>query len=166
MKLVIGLAASVALLGGCGESASVALANQGDADIAATTSSASPVPAGTAPAPTPEPAAEAEQDHTIDRTHRTGFEVLKTVFLASGEVDGAKVTGMTLPDRCRTVFVTAEGETAVDWTKVGNFAGRTQADRRSISIDDGSSAHDYSVAEASGATVESAFGVLADECQA
>lgn len=168
MKLVIGLAASVALLGGCGETASVALANQSDTETAAVTSAAPPVtPETAAPeAATPTPAAaEAEQDQTIDRTHRTGFEVLRKAFLGSGQVDGAKVTGMTLPDRCRTAFVTAQGETVVDWTKVGNFAGRTSAGRRSINVDDGGGTHDLSVAEGSGATVESAFGVIADECQ-
>ncbi|MFV0623278.1 hypothetical protein ACBY01_04595 [Sphingomonas sp. ac-8] len=153
-----------ALLGGCGAPAENAVANAVDA----------PAPTPSAEAPTAVVAATSEaQAPTIDRSNATGITLLREILVAGGSIDGEQIRDVTLADRCRTTFATDEGATTIDWSHVGNFAGRTTAGTRSIALDDGSGNHVVAVPEGNdpekgnaGEQLESGFGLLADTCQA
>lgn len=113
------------------------------------------------------------QDYTIDRTHQDVGELLGTILRGVGTLDGARITGFELRDRCTTMLTTAGGSTTIDWTKVKDWASRDEGGQRITPIDDGNGAHQVGVpAEAqpepigdAGALVESGFSSLADGCQ-
>jgi hypothetical protein len=127
----------------------------------------------TAPAPAAEASPAAAQDYTIDRTHKGVGELLGNILRRVGTLDGARITGFTLRDRCTTVIATAAGSATIDWTKVADWASRDIDGERVTPIDDGSGAHRVGVpAEPqpepigdAGALVESGFSSLADGCQ-
>ncbi|MGY4398470.1 hypothetical protein ACVWZA_003678 [Sphingomonas sp. UYAg733] len=125
-------------------------------------------------APDLAPAATPAQDDapTIDRTNRTGAAVLHDIFVAAGQIDGKRITDFKLSGRCKTVFTTTDNTTTIDWSKVGNFAGRDDAGRTVLDIDDGAGSHAISVpsgtqAEPLGnaaARVDGGLSVIADSC--
>ena len=111
---------------------------------------------------------------TIDRTGQTGATVLRQIFVKAGTIDGKPITDLKLIDRCDMAFTTAAGTTAIDFRKVGNFAGRDEGTRWAVDLDDGSGSHTISVPGGTqpeplgnaSARVNGAFGVIADMCQA
>ncbi|MDT9126828.1 hypothetical protein, partial [Escherichia coli] len=51
---------------------------------------------------------------------------LATLLVGHVTLDGAAVTEVWAIDKCHTTFVTAKGDTIIDWTKVGNLAPRDE----------------------------------------
>lgn len=113
-----------------------------------------------------------ERPETIDRTNRTGAAVLRTILLKAGQFDGQPITDFQLVDRCHTAFTAAGRTTTIDWSKVGNFAGRDEAGRTTLNIDDGAGSHAISVPSGTlpeplgdaAARVDGGLGLIADTC--
>ena len=103
------------------------------------------------PAPTPIPAAlsaaprASQAAPTIDRTNQTGTSAIAPVLIAHGTLDGDRITDFKLRSRCETDFVTANGTTTIDWSKVGNLAEHDDGNQVVTPIDDGSGPHQLAV---------------------
>jgi hypothetical protein len=109
---------------------------------------------------------------TLDRTNRTGAAVLRPILLQVGQIDGQRITDFLLVDRCHTAFTAAGKTVTIDWSKVGNFAGRDEAGRTILDIDDGTGSHAISVPTGNhpeplgdaAARVDSALSLIAGSC--
>ena len=131
-----------------------------------------PAPSSNAAVATPTPVASLGEEPTIDRTNRTGAAVLRRILVAAGQIDGKRITDFQLSGKCRTVFTTVDKTTTIDWSKVGNFAGRDEAGRTVLDIDDGDGTHAISVPAGTqpeplgnaSARVDGGFSVIADSC--
>jgi hypothetical protein len=111
--------------------------------------------------------------HTQDMTNRTGAAALKEIFIRVGTIDGKPIKDFQLRSRCQTAFVTADGDVLIDWSKVGNYAGRYANGKESFAIDDGKGTHTISVPTGqhpepvgnAGARVDGGMSVIADSCE-
>ncbi|WP_260598941.1 hypothetical protein [Sphingomonas endolithica] len=173
MSVIRLLAGAAILLSACGEqSQATPSANVGIADASAEPS-ASPG-AGTLPVNTANeavvdtPATEmtnASAGESSDRSHATVVGALRTALVGAATLDGAPITDVTLRSRCTTAFVTAKGTTAIDWSKVGNFAGRIDGKQAVLPISDGGAEHLFAMPEGDAFRgVDGSMGLLADEC--
>ena len=139
--------------------------------IDAAESAPAPIPTALAAAPAA-PAALGQDEPTIDRTNQTGAAVLRTIFLKAGQIDGQRITDFQLIGRCQTAFTAAGKKTTIDWSKVGNFAGRDEAGRTVLDIDDGAGSHAISVPSGdqpeplgnAAGRVDGGLSVIADSC--
>ncbi|WP_260598940.1 hypothetical protein [Sphingomonas endolithica] len=160
MLLQPAIAAAAILLMGCGQDGDTTAAERLAAPVASAVAAAfAAVPAvGDAP--------------TLDRTNRTGAAVLRPILLQVGQIDGQHITDFRLVDRCHTAFVAAGTTVTIDWSKVGNFAGRDEAGRTILDIDDGTGSHAISVPTGNhpeplgdaAARVDSALSLIAGSC--
>ena len=97
---------------------------------------------------------------------------LATLLVGHVTLDGAAVTEVWAIDKCHTTFVTAKGDTIIDWTKVGNLAPRDENGREINRLPSATGWHDMSVPlgelpEPAGNVANrssGAFGQLATEC--
>ncbi|MBZ6382583.1 hypothetical protein [Sphingomonas sanguinis] len=97
---------------------------------------------------------------------------LESLLVGHATLDNAAVTGVRAIDKCHTTFVTAKGETNIDWTKAGNLAPRDGNGREISRLPSASGWHEMSVPlgewpEPAGNVANrssGAFGQLATEC--
>jgi hypothetical protein len=110
--------------------------------------------------------------YTVDRTNRTVAGLLKDILVRAGTIDGKPINDFQLRGRCQTAFVTAETTIVIDWSNVGNYAGRYAGGQESFAIDDGNGIHTIAVPAGehpeplgnAGARVDSGMGGIADSC--
>ncbi len=163
------------LLAACGsQPPSASAANDATAVLPAEPAAPATPEGPATPAAAPVATDNQQQDYTLDRTNQTGAKVIGDILVKVGTLDGARITGFKLSDRCHTAITTASGTATIDWSKVDDWAARIEGSQRIIPIDDGSgSAHLIGVPEKpqpepvgnAGALVESGFGSLADNCK-
>lgn len=97
---------------------------------------------------------------------------LATLLVGHATLDGAAVTGVRAVDKCHMAFVTAKGDTVVDWSKAGNLAPRDEGGREINRLPSATGWHELSVPlgewpEPAGNIANQssgAFGQLATEC--
>jgi hypothetical protein len=173
MSVIRLLAGAAILLSACGEqSQATPSANVGIADASAELSANAG--AGTLPVSTASNAAvdtpgtemtNASAGESSDRSHATVVGALRTALVGEATLDGAPITDVTLRSRCTTAFVTAKGTTAINWSKVGNFAGRVDGKQAILPISDGGAEHLFAMPEGDAFRgVDGSMGLLADEC--
>lgn len=81
-------------------------------------------------------------------------------------LDARLISDVQFRSRCVTVFVTDAGSTAIDWTRVGNFAGRIVNGVATIPIEHGAGRHIFSMPDGDGfRRVDGSLGLLADNCE-
>jgi hypothetical protein len=175
MSVIRLLAGAAILLSACGEqSQATPSANVGIADASAELSANGGAGAGALPVNTAgdavvdTPATEmtnASSGDSSDRSHATVVGALRTALVGAATLDGAPITDVTLRSRCTTAVVTAKGTTAIDWSKVGNFAGRIDGKQAVLPISDGGAEHLFAMPEGDAFRgVDGSMGLLADEC--
>ena len=111
-------------------------------------------------------AVQSTDEHSWKTIDANVVASLKRELVGIGQVDGKPITDVQLRSKCQTAFVTGEATTIVDWTNIGNFAGRSQDGVATIPIDDGKAHHSFTMPD--GATfrrVDGSLGLLADECE-
>lgn len=97
---------------------------------------------------------------------------LESMLVGHATLDNAAVTAVRAIDKCHTTFVTAKGDTNIDWTKAGNLAPRDENGREINRLPSATGWHDMSVPlgelpEPAGNVANrssGAFGQLATEC--
>lgn len=110
--------------------------------------------------------------YTLDQSGQTSAALLKEIFVRAGTIDGKPIKDFQLRNRCQTAFVTDGSTIVIDWSHVGNYAGRDAGGRESFAIDDGKGTHTISVPAGehpeplgnAGARVDSGMGIIADSC--
>jgi hypothetical protein len=169
MSAVRLLAGFAILLSACGEQPSQATPSANVATAAASVEpAADALPANAASAaPVDTLAAEmtnASAGQSSDSSHATVVGALRTALVGTATLDGAPITDVTLRSRCTTAFVTAKGTTTIDWSKVGNFAGRIDGKQGILPISDGAE-HLFAMPRGDAFRgVDGSMGLLADEC--
>jgi hypothetical protein len=106
---------------------------------------------------------------TQDRSNRTSAAVLKDIFDRAGTIDGKPIQDFQLRSRCQTAFITADSIIVIDWSHVGNYAGRYADGQELFAIDDGKGSHTIAVPAGEhpeplgndGARVDSGMSVIA-----
>jgi hypothetical protein len=110
--------------------------------------------------------------YTQDSSNQTSAAILKEIFVLAGTIDGKPIKDFQLRSRCQSDFVTADSTIVIDWSHVGNYAGRLVDGRESFAIDDGKGVHTIAVPAGqqpeplgnAGARVDGGMGVIADSC--
>ena len=102
--------------------------------------------------------------------HATVVGELKRTLVAQGSWDGKPIKDVYDETGCRTVFVTAEGSTAIDWSKVGNLAPRRVQGRDINVLPAVDGAHQLAISTRPSTDaadgVSGAIGLLASDCGA
>jgi hypothetical protein len=110
--------------------------------------------------------------YTQDKSNQTSVAIIRDIFVRAGTIDGKRIKDFQLRNRCQTAFVTADGTIVIDWSHVGNYAGRYAGGQESFAIDDGKDSHTVAVPAGeypeplgnAGARVDSGMGIIADSC--
>jgi hypothetical protein len=103
--------------------------------------------------------------NSADPSHATVVRALRRALVGIATLDGVPITDVQLRFRCTTAFVTAKGATVIDWSKVGNFAGRIDGKQGILPIRDGRTTHLFAMPEGDGFRgVDGSMGLLADDC--
>ncbi len=137
------------------------------------------MPSTPAPAPLPTEAAEATANGAVavqstDDSNGGVGTVLSGILTSVGQLNGAKITAVRQSARCTTIVSSGGSDATIDWTKVPDWLSRNHGGRVVIPIVSGGKTYTFSVPQAkqpepvgdAGATVEGAFGSLADSCAA
>ena len=96
----------------------------------------------------------------------TIHQSLKSELAGTGQIDGAMISDVQMVDRCHTRFVTPMTSITVNWSKVGNFAARTEQGKVSIPITDDRATHIMTMPDGDDSRrVDGSMGLLADDCQ-
>jgi hypothetical protein len=169
MRFRSGVIAYALALVVCGSQCGSALAGDHKGAMASVPSGGSDAPANEVVAPNKTTLTVA---YTQDRSNLTSAEVLKDIFVHAGTIDGKPIKDFQLRSRCQTAFVTADSTIVIDWSHVGNYAGRSDGSRESFAIDDGKGSHTIAVPAGehpeplgnAGARVDGGMGVIADSC--
>ncbi|MEG3088572.1 hypothetical protein [Sphingomonas sp. PB4P5] len=108
---------------------------------------------------------QAKAQDSSDASHATIVGALRRALVGTATLDGTPITDVQLRSQCTTAFVTAKGATVIDWSKVGNFAGRIDGKQAILPISDGNANHVFAMPEGDGFRgVDGSMGLLANEC--
>ncbi|WP_314372282.1 hypothetical protein [Sphingomonas paucimobilis] len=111
-------------------------------------------------------AEQAPQNPLPGADHATIHQSLKSELAGTGQIDGAMISDVQMVDRCHTRFVTPMTSITVNWSKVGNFAARTEQGKVSIPITDDRATHIMTMPNGDDSRrVDGSMGLLADDCQ-
>lgn len=106
-------------------------------------------------------------------SHITIVDEMKRVLIAAGTMDGAAITDIRTRSHCRTIFVTANGATEIDWSKVGNIAPRLAKGREINDLANDEGNHELSIETSASSPardnadgISGAVGLLAGDCGA
>jgi len=167
------LSAATLLLVACGgpEGAdAVAIANNG---TTATPAIAVSTPRPPAPSETSElNSSENKAAQSTDDSNGGVVSVLSSILTSTGQLNGARITAVRQTGRCKTTVSAGGMEAMIDWSSVPDWLSRNEGGRVVIPIISAGETYTFSVPQAkqpepigdAGATVESAFGSLADSC--
>ncbi len=97
---------------------------------------------------TPVPAAFADADVN---PHAAAMAAMKRLFVGHVSFDGKLLTDVQATSACQSGFVTAEGTTTVEWSRLSNPAPRTTADSDVIPLVSPDGEHDLSTSLSAGA---------------
>lgn len=134
----------------------------------AVSNTSEPTASGTAPLAAP--SSVSVQANHVDAPagtsdHATINGALKHELVGTGSVDGHGITDVRMLALCRTAFVSGDGLVEIDWTKVGNFAGRVEGGVASLPIADDHGSHVFTLPDGpSFRRIDGSMGLLADDC--
>lgn len=102
-----------------------------------------------------------------DSSHATLVGALRDTLVGVAILDGEPITDVQYRSDCTTTFVTPSRTTLIDWSKVGNFAGRIEGKQAILPLSDGGGEHRFVMPDTDRfRSVDGGMGLLADECGA